>query len=327
MVEHEIALRTNWNKVKEIILNKRKKLTNQAEGNEINLMKEQGHWLKFRQKIQMVVDHKFFQCFIFLIIAVNAVVLASESSEISETYQSFLELSNFICTIIFSVEIAVYLIAYGERYFFDWWNIFDFLIIVQCIISIILKNKAEYTIIRTLRMLKLVKLQKFVSLIALQRVVAVVLDSIENIARLIIVMFFLIFLFAVIGNRVLGHYYHDHNPAELPRWSFATFGGSLFTVFRIFSGEWIEPLWNCMRLSNTSILCPFIIISYYLIGHLIILGLFVALLLSSFNMSEFEFSASKQKELMKNMFQKCYKFFSICCEKKACLECATIVLE
>ena len=32
-----------------------------------------------------------------------------------------------------------------------------------------------------------------------------------------------------------------------PRWNFTDFFHSFMMIFRILCGEWIEPLWDCMR--------------------------------------------------------------------------------
>ncbi|XP_054711363.1 sodium channel protein 60E-like [Uloborus diversus] len=144
--------------------------------------------------------------------------------------------------------------------------------------------------------IKLMKVQK--SWRALRKVTRVILGSLRNIFRLLIVMAVLICTFAIIGNRVLGKFYDNQNidRSELPniafRWTFATFGDSAFVVFQLFTGEWIKHFWSCMLTSNDSFLCPLVIISYYLIGCLVVLNLFTALLLSSFDSSQFKSSIS-----------------------------------
>ncbi|GIY68750.1 sodium channel protein type 11 subunit alpha [Caerostris extrusa] len=94
-------------------------------------------------------------------------------------------------------------------------------------------------------------------------------------------------MFAIIGNRVLGPLYADSVIEEDLRWSFETFDDSLFMVFFwIFTGEYIDSLWNCMSKTNSSVLCPVVFISYFLIGNLVIVSLFTALLLNSFEDSD-----------------------------------------
>ncbi|XP_055943194.1 sodium channel protein type 1 subunit alpha-like [Argiope bruennichi] len=127
-------------------------------------------------------------------------------------------------------------------------------------------------------MLNLLKFQK--AWFPLQRISTVIVNSLGRIVRLIIVVFLLIFVFAIIGNRVLGPLYPYTTTL---RWSFRTFEESLFMVLWIFTGEWINSLWNCMHESSNSVLCPIIFITYYLIGNLVIISVFAALLLRSFS--------------------------------------------
>ena len=52
-------------------------------------------------------------------------------------------------------------------------------------------------------------------------------------------------------------------------------------VFRVLCGEWIESMWDCMFLNG--IMCIPYFMATVLIGYLVILNLFLALLLASFS--------------------------------------------
>ena len=63
-------------------------------------------------------------------------------------------------------------------------------------------------------------------------------------------------------------------------------------VFRILCGEWIETMWDCMRFARDpstnketsySMVCVPVFLSVQVIGNLVVLNLFLALLLSSFS--------------------------------------------
>lgn len=59
-------------------------------------------------------------------------------------------------------------------------------------------------------------------------------------------------------------------------------------IFRILCGEWIEPLWDCMRAEQASGAesCFFIFLPALVMGNFMVLNLFLALLLNSFNSEE-----------------------------------------
>ena len=93
---------------------------------------------------------------------------------------------------------------------------------------------------------------------------------------------------------------------ELPRWNFTDFMHSFMIVFRVLCGEWIESMWDCMLVGDSTCI-PFFLATV-VIGNLVVSGrrrnpirrplirlfvapplqvlnLFLALLLSSFGAS------------------------------------------
>lgn len=77
-------------------------------------------------------------------------------------------------------------------------------------------------------------------------------------------------------------------PDPVPRWNFNDFFHSFMMIFRILCGEWIEPLWDCMRAEGESgaSTCFAIFLPTLVMGNFMVLNLFLALLLNSFNSEE-----------------------------------------
>jgi len=67
----------------------------------------------------------------------------------------------------------------------------------------------------------------------------------------------------------------------MPRWNFTDFMHSFMIVFRVLCGEWIESMWDCIYVSGPP--CVPYFLATVLVGNLVILNLFLALLLSSFS--------------------------------------------
>ncbi|MPD01791.1 Sodium channel protein 60E [Portunus trituberculatus] len=67
-------------------------------------------------------------------------------------------------------------------------------------------------------------------------------------------------------------------------------------IFRILCGEWVEPLWDCMRAEKNdgSETCLAIFLPALVMGNFMVLNLFLALLLNSFNSEELK---SRQDDL------------------------------
>lgn len=70
---------------------------------------------------------------------------------------------------------------------------------------------------------------------------------------------------------------------ELPRWNFTDFWHSFMIIFRVLCGEWIESMWDCMLVTGSA--CVPFFLATVIIGNLVVLNLFLALLLSSFGAS------------------------------------------
>ncbi|KAG7276401.1 hypothetical protein CRUP_021912 [Coryphaenoides rupestris] len=68
----------------------------------------------------------------------------------------------------------------------------------------------------------------------------------------------------------------------LPRWHMKDFFHSFLIVFRVLCGEWIETMWDCMEVAGQP-LCILVFMLVMVIGNLVVLNLFLALLLSSFS--------------------------------------------
>uniref|UniRef100_A0A8C6U143 Sodium channel, voltage gated, type VIII, alpha subunit a n=1 Tax=Neogobius melanostomus TaxID=47308 RepID=A0A8C6U143_9GOBI len=69
---------------------------------------------------------------------------------------------------------------------------------------------------------------------------------------------------------------------ELPRWHMNDFFHSFLIVFRVLCGEWIETMWDCMEVAGQA-MCLIVFMMVMVIGNLVVLNLFLALLLSSFS--------------------------------------------
>ena len=86
----------------------------------------------------------------------------------------------------------------------------------------------------------------------MKRILAIMLSSLGALANLTLVLGIIIYIFAIIGMQLFSKEYtaDKFEPDEIPRWNFTDFWHSLVLIFRILCGEWIEPLWDCMRASG-----------------------------------------------------------------------------
>jgi voltage-gated cation channel len=78
---------------------------------------------------------------------------------------------------------------------------------------------------------------------------SIILSTIGALGNLTFILVIVIYIFAVIGMQLFGKDYKEEifYPDPVPRWNFNDFFHSFMMIFRILCGEWIEPLWDCMR--------------------------------------------------------------------------------
>lgn len=93
--------------------------------------------------------------------------------------------------------------------------------------------------------------------------------SLGALANLSVILAIIIYIFAVVGMQLFGSSYTpDKFDGEIPRWRFTDFWHSFLLIFRIICGEWIEPLWDCMRAAGPASIILFI--PAFILGHFIV---------------------------------------------------------
>uniref|UniRef100_A0A8C4N045 Uncharacterized protein n=1 Tax=Equus asinus asinus TaxID=83772 RepID=A0A8C4N045_EQUAS len=112
-------------------------------------------------------------------------------------------------------------------------------------------------------------------------------NSVGALGNLTLVLAIIVFIFAVVGMQLFGKSYKEcvckiNEDCELPRWHMNDFFHSFLIVFRVLCGEWIETMWDCMEVAGQA-MCLIVYMMVMVIGNLVVLNLFLALLLSSFS--------------------------------------------
>ncbi|VDK21330.1 unnamed protein product [Taenia asiatica] len=196
-------------------------------------------------------------------------------------------------TTTFTVEAFLKLIALGSKeYFADSWNIFDFAIVVFSLVEIPLTTIRGLSILRAFRLLRVFKLAKsWQTMKLLFSIVAMTLNALGNLTAVLMIS---IFVFAVLGMSLFGESYHQFKNVtrfpercgKIPRWNFCDFTHSFMIVFRVLCGEWIESMWDCLEVNGWS--CTIFFLMTMVLGNLVVLSLFLALLLSSFSAESFQ---------------------------------------
>ncbi|XP_077514049.1 sodium voltage-gated channel paralytic isoform X6 [Amblyomma americanum] len=244
------------------------------------------YWIRIQEILGLIVFDPFMELFITLCIVVNTLFMAMDHHNMDQDFDNVLKKGNYFFTATFAIEAGMKLMAMSPKnYFREGWNIFDFLIVALSLIELSLENVQGLSVLRSFRLLRVFKLAK--SWPTLNLLISIMGKTIGALGNLTFVLGIIIFIFAVMGMQLFGKNYeenkHKFKENMVPRWNFVDFMHSFMIVFRVLCGEWIQSMWDCMWVSGWPCI-PFFLATV-VIGNLVVLNLFLALLLSSFGAS------------------------------------------
>ncbi|XP_051826215.1 sodium channel protein type 11 subunit alpha [Antechinus flavipes] len=251
-------------------------------------------WLRIKKFVELVIMDPFADLAITICIIVNTIFMAMEHYEENCDFERMLTAGNYVFTGIFVAEMFLKIIALDPYYYFlRPWNIFDTIIAVLSLVEIIisLAVKSNVSILRSLRLLRVFKLAK--SWPTLNTLIKIIGHSVGALGNLTLVLTIIVFIFSVVGMQLFGNAENkipscpDFSRPDPQRWHMRDFFHSFLVVFRILCGEWIENMWECMC-DFPKVLCILVYLLILVIGNLVVLNLFIALLLNSFSSEEKE---------------------------------------
>uniref|UniRef100_A0A7N6A6I8 Sodium channel protein n=1 Tax=Anabas testudineus TaxID=64144 RepID=A0A7N6A6I8_ANATE len=243
-------------------------------------------WLKIKEVINMVVMDPFVDLTITVCIVLNTLFMAMEHYPMTKEFDTVLSVGNLVFTGIFTAEMCFKIIALDPYYYFqEGWNIFDGIIVSLSLMELGLANVEGLSVLRSFRLLRVFKLAK--SWPTLNMLIKIIGNSVGALGNLTLVLAIIVFIFAVVGMQLFGKNYKEcvckiSEDCVLPRWHMHDFFHSFLIVFRVLCGEWIETMWDCMEVAGQT-MCLIVFMMVMVIGNLVVLNLFLALLLSSFS--------------------------------------------
>jgi voltage-gated sodium channel len=234
-----------------------------------------------------IVESKWFQTFIiFVIISAGVVVGLETYSSLMQTSGDLLHLLDHIILYIFVLEIVLKIIAKGNKpweFFYDGWNVFDFIIVAVCFLPI---GGAYIAVLRLARILRVFRLVS--AMPKLQLLVGALLKSIPSMSYVGILLFLLFYIYAVLGTFMFG----QNDPIH-----FGSLQVSMMTLFKTITLEgWIdfmniqvygsdiygyEQFPDAVRIPSTHpIAAPVYFVSFILLGTMIMLNLFIGVIIN-----------------------------------------------
>ncbi|GAB5575700.1 sodium channel protein type 3 subunit alpha isoform X1 [Prionailurus iriomotensis] len=244
-------------------------------------------WLKVKHLVNLIVMDPFVDLAITICIVLNTLFMAMEHYPMTGQFSSVLTVGNLVFTGIFTAEMVLKIIAMDPYYYFqEGWNIFDGIIVSLSLMELGLANVEGLSVLRSFRLnFEFSSWQN--PWPTLNMLIKIIGNSVGALGNLTLVLAIIVFIFAVVGMQLFGKSYKEcvckiSSDCQLPRWHMNDFFHSFLIVFRVLCGEWIETMWDCMEVAGQT-MCLIVFMLVMVIGNLVVLNLFLALLLSSFS--------------------------------------------
>ncbi|XP_074617783.1 voltage-dependent L-type calcium channel subunit alpha-1D-like isoform X1 [Acropora palmata] len=252
-------------------------------------------------KVWRVVDSKPFEIFIMATIVLNAIVLMVAYDGASQQYENILYNLNTAFTFVFLSEAILKLIAFRQNYFRDFWNVFDFFIVITTLVGFFLElNKTEilqidpsfFRLFRAARLVKLLR-QGYTIRILLWTF----LQSFKALPYVVILIGMLFFVYAVIGMQLFGRIdLSDDWSKEINHHNnFRSFLMALQVLFRASTGEnWHKIMLHCFddakcdegvgsdKNCGSTVASVIYFCTFYFFCTFLMLNLFVAVIMDNF---------------------------------------------
>ena len=246
-----------------------------------------GLWQKFRYPVRSVVKNSLFDSSMTVAVMVNTIVLALDHYGISTEMEDALTTMNFVFTIIFIVEMCLKLIGLGLRgYLGDPMNYFDGVVVLLSIVELVfLTGSSTISAFRAIRIFKVIRVLRVARLFrymqSMVMITKVMSQSFSKFINLALLLLLFILIFALLGMQLFsGRFDFEEG---VPRSNFDSFHWAFVTIFQVLSMEnWQDVLYSAMRSSAGPFSSLFLIV-WVFFGNFVLLNLFLAILLDSFN--------------------------------------------
>ena len=241
-----------------------------------------------KERLKLFIEHKYTTNFILAVIIYNTIALGLLTyPEIYKYIGDFLQITCFLCVLIFTVEILIKLFVYGKDFFKDGWNTFDFILVAMSWIPTggVFSSFRALRVLRALRALRLVtRLQK------LRVIVQAIIESIPNVMWACVLLLLIFYIFSIMGTTIYGE--------EFPQF-FGTIGKSMITLFQMVTlDDWAagiaRPVCKIFHFGW------FYFVSFILISSFIVMNVIVGVIVNAIGEISEKTKLMKERKNRKN---------------------------
>lgn len=265
------------------------------------------NWLY--RKTYDLVNHPLYNFIVFVLILANTIVLACDDYPQSLQKEVILSALNDFFTWAFCVEMILKMVALGvNNYIHDKFNLFDAIVVSLslvdwCLTQILtpVEKKSlgsSMQALRALRLLRVIKLAR--SWTKLQDIIGKTVRSLKDISNFGVLLFLFMYIFALLGMEMFSNQIRltwkeeiiENIPAFVksegimiaPRYNFDNIYNALVVVFCGIMGEdWNNSMYSFIR---SNVYNQYLVMGFFLslliLGNIMLLSLFTAILLQNF---------------------------------------------
>lgn len=253
------------------------------------------------ERIRRLVEAPAFNRVVLGLIVAAAVIVGLETSRpIMAAYGPLIYALDWLVVGLFALEAILKMASHGrrfDRYFHDPWNVFDFTIVVLCLLPVGGHSAAVLRLARVFRALRLIS-----AVPKLQILVISLLKSLPSMVHVGVLLGILFYVYAVLGVFL----WRDNDPVH-----FRDLSTALLTLFRVVTLEdWSDVMYIQMNGSAghgftaaemsviagydtyQSVARPVLgagyFVSFVLFGTMIMLNLFIGVIINSMNEAQAE---------------------------------------
>jgi hypothetical protein len=209
----------------------------------------------WRYRLWRIANSKLFEQLIMTFIVLNMMQMSLDFEGRSNSIGIFLQLTNYIFTLVFLAECILKLLVYGWSYFQENWNKFDFFVVCASLIDLGLEFMGDEMeglpigniakILRVLRVLRVVRLaSRSKDLQALLQTISMSVTALLNVLGLVLLI---LFMFAVLGVFFFGELTEPAQVIDPDYKNFRNFGRAYLLLFAIATGEdWNRLMYDCI---------------------------------------------------------------------------------
>lgn len=232
---------------------------------------------RIRRKAKKFYTHSSVEIFVALLIVGNFFVNAAEAQIPGESKKVFKSFEIFF-TVVFTVELIVNMTAnWWMPFWASGWNIFDFVVVVVSLLSLMLESLPGIAMLRLLRAFRVVRL--FKRAVSLRKILNAIYESVPGVSNAFSILMLVMMLYAILAV----DFFSVHQEY------FGNFAKALFTMFQMMTAEgWADiarELMDEMEAENSSypqvakFLAALFFVSYIMICNIILANVVIAVLI------------------------------------------------